>query len=136
MQKYRAYPKQAIIAVMRGRRDLLGAAAQAKPQGTVTTFKKPSFWDVSKWPEYWTKGAEELEKTAPGRLITAPIRIPEAVVTSTKKTVEQIPETLKTVTKAIPIIAVSAVVLGAAFLLYKFSKGKASAAPSSEKMVL
>lgn len=126
--QYKAYPKQAIISVMKGRRDLLGAV--------IAPPKAPSFWNVFKWGDWWTKGAEELEKSAPGKLLTAPIRIPEALVTSTKKTVEMIPETLKTVTKAIPIMAVSVAVIGAAFIIYKFTKGKKYASASSEKMVL
>lgn len=83
-----------------------------------------SLFDVTKWPQYWETGAKELEKTAPGRLITAPIRLPEAVFTSATETVKQVPDVLKTVTKSIPMILLAAVVLGGGFVVYKFTKGK------------
>ena len=93
-------------------------------ESTFVPVKQPSFFDISQWGKYWESGAKELEKSAPGRLITAPIRLPAAVVSTTQKTIEQVPKALDAVTKAVPLIAISALVLGAGFLVYKFSKGK------------
>jgi hypothetical protein len=86
--------------------------------------KNPSFFDVSQWGKWWETGAKELEKSTPGKLITAPIRLPAAIVSTTQKAIEQVPKALDAVTKAVPLIAISALVLGAGFLVYKFSKGK------------
>lgn len=94
----------------------------------------PSFWDVSKWPEMWETGAKVLEQSAPGRIITAPIRLPEAALTATTKTVQQVPGIVQTVTKTIPIIAVGAVLLGGGFLYFKFLKGKKAASTDSLKI--
>jgi hypothetical protein len=107
------YNKQAIIAAMRRRELLLGAATKA-----------PSFWDVSKWPQWWEAGAKEIEKSAPGRIITAPIRLPEAVVTSTKKTVEEVPRVVKSVSMVVPFVALAAAVLGSAYIVYRFKEDK------------
>lgn len=93
-------------------------------------------FDILKPFQWWESGAKELEKTSLGKVLTAPVRLPEAVLTSTKKTVEQVPETVKSITKAIPILAVSAALIGVAVLLYKLEKGKGSANTSAERMVL
>jgi hypothetical protein len=88
----------------------------------VQVKKAPSFWDVSKWPEWWEKGAKELEKTSPGKLITAPIRLPEAILTATTKTVQEVPGTVRKVANTLPILAISAAVIGGGYLAYKFKK--------------
>jgi hypothetical protein len=118
--RYKAFNKKAIDAVMRHRDKLLGA----EPAKTFTPEKKAAWWDITKWPQWWETGAKELEKTAPGRIITAPIRLPEAVISASKKTVEQIPGIVGNVGKVIPIIAVGAVLIGGGILWSKFSKGK------------
>jgi hypothetical protein len=107
MATYQAYPKQAIKRAMR-RRELAGSV--------------PSLFNVSKWPQWWETGAKELEKTTPGKIITAPIRLPEAVITATKKTVEQVPGVVKSASNALPIIAVGCVLLGAGYLIYTMKK--------------
>jgi hypothetical protein len=107
--KYKAYPKQAIIAAMRRRMRLSGAPAKFVPT------KAPSILDFSKWPQWWEAGAKELEKTAPGQLITAPVRIPAAVVSSTKKTVEAVPTAVRGVSYALPFIAIAAVLIGGGY---------------------
>jgi hypothetical protein len=56
--------------------------------------------------ELWEEGAKELEKTAPGKLITAPIRLPEAVFTSATETVKQAPKLAKTLPWVLIILAV------------------------------
>jgi hypothetical protein len=56
--------------------------------------------------ELWEEGAKELEKTAPGKLITAPIRLPEAVFTSAQKTVTALPNVMKAVPWVLIILAV------------------------------
>lgn len=127
--KYKAFNKRAIEAVMKRRASMLGAE-QVTPGGFTPT-KQPAWWDVTKWGSWWETGAKELEKTAPGKLITAPIRIPEAVISATKKTVEEIPGIVGNVKKVIPIIAVGAVVVGGVILWSKFSKGKKGAASSA-----
>jgi len=111
---YRPYNKQALIAVMKYR----------NAQRFLGAEKKPSILDISKWPQWWESGAQELEKSAPGRVLTAPIRLPEAVLTSATKTVQQVPGIVRTVTKSIPLILVAAVVLGGGYLALKYSKGK------------
>jgi hypothetical protein len=146
--KYKPYNKQALIAVMQ-RQKMLGddfnvtttppAPASGIDWSSVITStptsevaapaaSAPSFWDVSKWPSMWESGAQELEKTAPGRLITAPIRLPEAVLTATSKTVQEVPNVVKTVERTLPIIAIAAVVIVGGIAYYKFSKGKKGAA--------
>jgi len=107
------YNKQAIIAVMK-RRELLGA-----------TTKGPSILDVSKWPQWWESGAKELEKTAPGRIITAPVRLPEAVLTSTTKTVQEVPSVVRSVSNVVPFVALAAGGLGIAYIVYSMKKAGA-----------
>jgi hypothetical protein len=102
------YNKQAIIAVMKRRELLTGEATKA-----------PSILDVTKWPQWWEEGAKELEKTSPGRLITAPVRLPEAVITSTTKTVKEIPGTVHNISRAIPFLIILAGVGGAGYFAYK-----------------
>lgn len=102
------YNKQAIIAIMK-RRELLSGAAT----------KGPNIFDVTKWPQWWEAGAKELEKTSPGRLITAPIRLPEAILTSSTKTVQEVPKVVNVVSRSIPLILVVAGVGGAGYLAYK-----------------
>ncbi len=101
--KYKAYPKRAIIGMICG--DKLGAG-------------KNVF-------EMWEAGAKEIEKTSPGKIITAPIRLPAALVSASEKTVEQVPSIVKTVSRTIPVMAVAAVLIGAGYLVYKikFEKG-------------
>jgi hypothetical protein len=118
MQQYKAYPKQAIVAVMNRR--LRGDDQAATPAPTST----PSLLDFTKWPQYWEQGAKELEKTGVGKVITAPIRLPESLVTSTEQTVAAVPGIVANVSKVIPILAVGAVLIGGGFLWYKFSKRK------------
>ena len=55
--------------------------------------------------EMWESGAKELEKTAIGRLITAPIRIGDKVVTATGKTIDVIPKAANTVPLVLMILA-------------------------------
>jgi hypothetical protein len=108
------YNKQAIIAVMNRRDELLGAAT-----------KKPSIFDVTKWPQWWETGAKELEKTAPGRIITAPVRLPEAVLTSTTKTVQEVPGVVRSVSNVVPFVALAAGGLGIAYIVYSMKKAGA-----------
>jgi hypothetical protein len=118
--RYKAYPKQAIISRMR----LSGSPVS----NSSSASQGPSFWDITQWPQRWEEGAQELEKTAPGKLITAPIRLPEAVLTSTISTVKEVPQVVKSVTKIIPILAISAGILGAGYIVYKVTKGKKQSA--------
>lgn len=99
--------------------------------GNGTPAKAPAWWDITKWPQWWETGAKELEKTAPGKVITAPIRLPEAVISATKKTVEQVPGIVGNVKKVIPILAVGAVVIGGVIMFDKFSKSKKGASTSA-----
>jgi hypothetical protein len=120
MPQYKAYNKRAIEAVMKYREGLHG-------NGTAQSFtptKQPAWWDVTKWGQWWETGAKEVEKSAPGKLLTAPIRLPAAVISATTKTIEKIPGIVGNVGKVIPIIAVGAVVVGGVILWSKFSKGK------------
>lgn len=106
--EYKAYNKQVLGAV-------------------VSSFKPspaPSFWDITQWGRRWESGAADLEKSTPGKIVTAPVRLTEAVLTSAKKTVEQAPDILKTVTKTLPILAVGAVAVGGAILFFKFAGKK------------
>ena len=121
MQRYKAYPKRAIVAVMNRR--LRGDDQVA----TTTPISTPSFFDFTKWPQYWETGAKELEKTGVGKVITAPIRLPESLVSATEKTVAAVPGIVSNISKVIPILAVGAVLFGGGFLWYKFSKGKKGA---------
>lgn len=70
--------------------------------------------------EMWEAGAKELEKTAPGKIITAPIRLPAAVLTSTEQTVKEVPNIAKGVSRALPILIVSATLIGGGYLLYRY----------------
>lgn len=81
--------------------------------------KNPSFWDVTQWPERWEKGAKILEKSDVGKIVTAPVRITAAVTGATKKTVEETPDILKNLSRSIPIIAITALVIGGGFFAYK-----------------
>jgi hypothetical protein len=108
------YNKQAIIAVMKNRDELLGAAT-----------KKPSIFEFSKWPQWWESGAKELEKTAPGRIVTAPVRLPEAVLTSTTKTVQEVPSIVRSVSNVVPFVALAAGGLGIAYVVYSMKKAGA-----------
>lgn len=112
--QYKAYPKQALIAAMR-RRQLLS--------GDIPV-KGPSIFDFSKWPQWWEAGAKELEKTSPGKLITAPVRLPEAIVSSTTKTIKETPGILKTVSYSVPLVAVAAGIVGISYLVYRYKKEK------------
>lgn len=78
-----------------------------------------SILDITKWPEWWKSGAEQLEQTAPGRIITAPIRLPEAAVRSTIKTVETLPK----VAGAVPTVLIIAAVGVAGYLILAGRKG-------------
>jgi hypothetical protein len=113
MKKYMAYPKSAVLSYLRG-----DAVAPFVPT------KAPSLLDFPKWFDWWEAGAKQVEKTAPGKILTAPIRLPEAIVTSTKATIEEVPGAVKTITSAVPIMAIAAVVLGTGYLVYKFKKQK------------
>jgi hypothetical protein len=119
MRNYRLYPKQAIIAAMRRRGRIAGDS---------------SFWDITQWPKWWSSGAKELDQSAIGKLVTAPIELPEAVLSSTAKTVQEVPGVVRNVSKAIPIIAVTAGILGVAFLVYKV-KGKSPATPKAQTII-
>lgn len=99
MQRYKIYPKQRVMAVLRGD-ERIG--------------KGKSVFQL------WEEGAKELEKTAPGKLITAPIRLPAAVVTSTEKTVEQVPGVVKNVSRTLPFLIITAGILGGGFLFYQY----------------
>jgi len=105
--KYQAVNKRAYLALMSRRK--LGA-------------DKPNIFDVSQWPKWWESGAASLEKSSPGKLITAPIRLPEAILSATQKTVEQVPGTLKTVVNTLPLLAIAAAIVGSGYLVYKFKK--------------
>ena len=108
MKKYKSYCKRGTMAAIDFHNTISGNE------------KKVSFFDISKWPQWWESGASQLEKSAPGRLITAPVRLPEAIISATQKTVGEVPGVVKNAGAAIPIIAVSAVLLGAGFLAVKF----------------
>jgi hypothetical protein len=111
--QWKKYPKGAVVAVMQSRSCNLGA-------------EKPSFFDISKWPQWWESGAKELEKTTPGKLITAPVRLTETAIKSSKEILEETPKAFKTITRAVPFIAIGAAAIGAAYLVYKLPKGKKS----------
>lgn len=88
--------------------------------GSLPAEKKVSFWNFSKWPEWWESGAKSLEKSGPGKIVTAPIRLPEAVIDATTGTLRVIPKAVDRASLAIPIIAVAVAVAGAGFLIVKF----------------
>jgi hypothetical protein len=69
--------------------------------------------------ELWEEGAKELEKTAPGRLITSPIRLPGAVVSSAEKVVSTLPSIVKTVPWVLLILAIGA----GGYLIFAGRKG-------------
>lgn len=129
MQQYKAYNKRAVEAAMRHLERLHGNGSPVTLG--FTPAKQPAWWDVTKWGKWWETGAQEVEKSAPGKLITAPIRIPEAVISATKKTVEEIPGIVSNVKKVIPILAVGAVLIGGVIVWSKFSRGKKGAASSA-----
>ena len=133
MQKYKAYNKRAIEAVMSARSCLSGGKVKTAP--AVIVPQKPSFWQLEKWPEWWETGAKELEKTAPGRIVTAPVRLPETVITSTRKTVEEVPGVVRTVSRSVPLLAIAGIIIGGGYLVYKFKREKSNSAPS-QRMVL
>jgi hypothetical protein len=56
--------------------------------------------------ELWDMGAKELEKTVLGKLITAPVRVPSAVINATEKTVAQAPKIAGSVPLVLIILAV------------------------------
>lgn len=107
MRRYKSYCKR-------------GALASVVANNEIAGNDKISFWDISKWPGWWESGAAELEKSAPGRIITAPVRLPATVLTATQKTVEQVPGVVKNAGRAIPIIAIAAALFGTGYLVYKF----------------
>jgi hypothetical protein len=107
--QYKAYPKQAIIAAMK-KKELLGA-------DTSTSTKKTSFWDITKWPSWWQSGANELEKSDVGKVITAPISVPAAIVSATKDTVSEVPGVVKSVSKTVPVIAGVVTIIGTGYIL-------------------
>lgn len=107
--RYRAYNKRALCAAMAG----------------YTPVKGPSILEFSKWPQWWEAGAKELEKTSPGRLITAPVRLPEAVVTASTKTVKEVPGVVRSAGVALPVLGVAAALVGASYLVYRFKREKA-----------
>jgi hypothetical protein len=109
MKKYKSYCKRGTMAAIDYHNTIAG-----------NEIKKVSFWDISKWPQWWESGAKQLEKSAPGRLVTAPVRLPEAIISATQKTVSEIPDVVKNAGSAIPIIAITASLLGAGFLAVKF----------------
>jgi hypothetical protein len=86
--------------------------------------KPPSFWDVSKWPEWWEKGAADLEKSAPGKIITSPVRIIEAATGATTGILKEAPKVVNRASWTIPIIGIAAAIAGAGYLAYKFKKNK------------
>jgi hypothetical protein len=69
--------------------------------------------------ELWEEGAKELEKTGIGKVITAPVRLPEAVFTATKETVAQAPKIAKT----LPVILIILAAGAAAYLVFAGRKG-------------
>lgn len=108
MKKYKSYCKPSSIAAMNYHNSIAGNKNQL------------SFWDISKWPQWWESGAKDLEKSTPGKIITAPIRIPAKIIDVTNKSLDELPPAIHNAGLAIPIIAVSAVLLGAGFLAVKF----------------
>jgi hypothetical protein len=112
MKKYKSYCKRGALASVVAHNAISGDD------------KKISFWDFSQWPKWWESGAAELEKSAPGKIITAPVRLPAAVLSATQKTVEEVPGVVRNAGAAIPIIAIAAALLGTGFLVYKFKLNK------------
>lgn len=112
MERYKSYCKKSALA---------SAIAHNAISGND---KKISFWDLSQWPKWWESGAADLEKSSPGRIITAPVRLPAAVLSATTKTVEEVPGVVRNAGAAIPIIAIAAALLGTGFLVYKFKLNK------------
>jgi hypothetical protein len=81
-------------------------------------------FDIMKPFQWWDTGAKELEKTTLGKAVTAPIRIPEVVVSSGVKTVKEVPVTVKKVSNFVPLLLISAAIVGTAVIVYKFNIGK------------
>jgi hypothetical protein len=128
------YNKQAVAAVINAL-NLSGSPAKKspktpgwKPKKTTIDFKKlkkeSSFWQPTQWPAWWEEGAKELEKTTPGKLVTAPVRLTEAALTSTTKTVAEVPGIVKMAKRTIPIVAIAAVLVGGGYLLYRYKSEK------------
>jgi LPXTG-motif cell wall-anchored protein len=108
--QYVKVPKKELVAVLR--------------HHALSGTKAPNFWDVSQWPKWWNSGAADLEKSDIGKIVTAPVRLPAAVFSATKKTVDEVPGLAKTAVTALPIIGIAAALLGAGYLVYKFKKNK------------
>lgn len=108
--KFVAVPKKYVLAAMR----------QKQLQGD----KAPSFWDVTQWPRRWEEGAKILEKSAPGKIVTAPVRIIEAATGATTGILKEAPKVLNRASWTLPILGVAAVVIGSGYLVYKFKKDK------------
>jgi hypothetical protein len=94
-------------------------------EGAAVPKKKTGF-QLSKIFDYWTTGAKELEKSAPGQLVTAPIRVPAAVVTTARKALEATGKTVETVPGAAKTLPVVFIILAggvAAYLVFAGKKG-------------
>ena len=115
---YKPYNKRALSFAI-NRRDSLGAETVVSPPAKKSTV---SFWDISKWPERWESGAKELEKSSPGKLITAPIRLPEAVLSATMDTVKEVPKVVKSVSNVVPFVALAASLAGIGYIVYMVKK--------------
>lgn len=107
--RYKAYNKQKLCALMAAKR--FG--------GDKNKSSNVSFWDFSKWPQWWEEGAKSLEKTSPGQIVTAPVRLPAALLTSTTQTVKEVPGTVKRASYALPFLAVAAALIGGGYLAYQ-----------------
>lgn len=69
--------------------------------------------------EIWEQGAQELEKTPVGKVITAPIRLPGAIVSSATETVKSLPSIVKTVPTVLLLVAAGV----AGYLIFAGRKG-------------
>ena len=78
-----------------------------------------SGFDITKIGEYWQEGANILDQSAIGKLITAPVDLLNTAVTSTEQTVANVPKIANTLPWILLILAGGV----AAYLVFAGKKG-------------
>jgi hypothetical protein len=110
-KRYIAVPKRQYLARLHG----YALAADAKQPGFLSWL----WQNKADLPAKWQAGATDLDKTAVGKIITAPIELPSKILTATGQTVEQVPGIVGSLKSVVPIAAAVAGIAAIGFIYFK-----------------
>ena len=110
-RRYIAVPKREYLARLHG----YALAADAVQPGFFSWLWK----NKADLPNKWQAGANELDKSAIGKIITAPIELPSTILTAMGKTAEAVPGIANSLKSVVPIAAAVAGVAAVGFIWFK-----------------